>query len=146
MEKFNSFELLCRSNRSTAVEGESTLLETAHAPNRSIRSNRLNSFKWKPGLRRDCCGFHGTAFDLEKISSIEIEVVDCEYMAHKICYYYSWWAFYCSIIKALFQGISLSSRLMFVFCDLTSNVTKIAFLGSCLICFILLKRSIVSLI
>ena len=50
MEKFNSVELLYRSIRSMAVEGESTVLGTAHAPNRSIRSNRLNSFKWKLGL------------------------------------------------------------------------------------------------
>ena len=34
-----------------AVEGESTCLGTAHAPNRSIRSNRPNSFKWKLCLR-----------------------------------------------------------------------------------------------
>ena len=51
MEKFNSVELLYRSIRSTEVEGESTVLGTAHAPNRSIRSNRPNSFKWKLGLR-----------------------------------------------------------------------------------------------
>ena len=50
MEKFNSVELLYRSIRSMAVEGESTVLGTAHAPNRSIRSNRPNSFKWKLGL------------------------------------------------------------------------------------------------
>ena len=52
MEKFNSVELLYRSSRSMAVEGESTFLGTAHAPNRSIRSNRPNSFTWKLGFKR----------------------------------------------------------------------------------------------
>ena len=52
MEKFNSVDLLYRSFRSMAVEGESTVLGPAHAPNRSIRLNRPNSFKWKLGFRQ----------------------------------------------------------------------------------------------
>ena len=75
MEKFNSVELLYRSIRSMAVEGESTVLGTAHAPNRSIRSNRPNSFKWKLGFKDTphrsvvkCCSKDGSRASWFRIS------------------------------------------------------------------------------